>query len=390
MGKSRTKSDPSYEGRLSLAIDALKNEKLDKIRHVARLYDVSEATLRRRLKGTKSPREAGIPRRKLTPTEEIVLRDWIYSLERRGVPPRPRMLGEMANILLAERDLTKTPQKIGVNWVTSFINRYPDLKIKFSRRLTYSRALCEDLVIIGGFFTNLNQLKLEYGIADEDIYNFDETGFAIGIAVTVKVICSSDRIGKPSLIQPGNREWVTVVECVRSTGTVVPPLIIFKSGSNQAEWYKHPILPPDWSITHSPNGWTSDELGLQWLERIFEPYTRPSTVGAKRLLILDGHSSHLTPGFDQACERGNIIACCMPPHSSHILQPLDVGVFSVLKRLYGGAVESRMRTGIHHIDKVDFLEMLHKVRLQTYTTQNIKGGFLHSGIVPFNPEKVLS
>ena len=116
------------------------------------------------------------------------------------------MLEEMANILLAERDLTKAPKKIDVNWVISFINRYPDLKIKFSSRLTYSRALCEDPVIIGGFFTNLTQLKLEHGIADEDIYNFDETGFAMGIAATAKVIYSADRTGKLSLIQLGNRE----------------------------------------------------------------------------------------------------------------------------------------------------------------------------------------
>lgn len=141
----------------------------------------------------------------------------------------------------------------------------------------------------------------------------------MGIAATAKVIYSVDRTGKPSLIQPGNSEWVTVVECLRSTGTVVPPLIIFKSGSNQAEWYKDPILPPDWSITHSPNGWTSDELGLQWLQRVFEPNTRPSTVGVKQLLILDGHSSHLTPGFDYACKKYDIIPCCMPPHSCHIL-----------------------------------------------------------------------
>ena len=43
---------------------------------------------------------------------------------------------------------------------------------------------------------HLNQPKLEYGIADEDIYNFDETGFQIGIATTAKVICSSDCLGK--------------------------------------------------------------------------------------------------------------------------------------------------------------------------------------------------
>jgi hypothetical protein len=47
----------------------------------------------------------------------------------------------------------------------------------------------------------------------------------------------------------------------------------------------------------------------------------------------------------------------MPPHSSHLLQPLDVGVFAVLKRLYGRAVENRMRCGINHINKDDFLTM---------------------------------
>ncbi|EED17233.1 conserved hypothetical protein [Talaromyces stipitatus ATCC 10500] len=243
MVKSRTKNDPSYEGRLSLAIDALNNEKITKLRDAARTFDVSLTTLRRRLKGSVPAHNAGITRRKMTPTEEAVLRGWVFSLERRGVPPRQHMLHEMANILLAQRDPTKIPEK-----------RQPDLKAKFARRLSYSRALCEDPVVIGGFFEEIKQLKEEYGIADEDIYNFDETGFAMGISSTAKVICSSDRSGKPSLIQPGNREWVTVVECVGSTGTVVPPLIIFKSGTNRAEWYTSPKLPPDWSITHSPNG----------------------------------------------------------------------------------------------------------------------------------------
>ena len=148
MGKSRTKNDPGYEGRLSLAIDALKTQKTKDLRSTARLYDVSKSTLQRRLNGTIPASEAGIARRKLTPTEESVLRSWIFSLERRGVPPRPHMLGEMANILLAERDLTKTPKKVGANWVTSFLKRNPDIQVKFARRLTYSRALCEDPVII--------------------------------------------------------------------------------------------------------------------------------------------------------------------------------------------------------------------------------------------------
>ncbi|EED14724.1 conserved hypothetical protein [Talaromyces stipitatus ATCC 10500] len=181
MVKSRTKNDPSYEGRLSLAIDALNNEKITKLRDAARTFDVSLTTLRRRLKGSVPAHNAGITRRKITPTEEAVLRGWVFSLERRGVPPRQHMLHEMANILLAQRDPTKIPEKVGKNWVTTFLKRQPDLKAKFAHRLSYSRALCEDPVVIGGFFEEIKQLKEEYGIADEDIYNFDETGTALAV-----------------------------------------------------------------------------------------------------------------------------------------------------------------------------------------------------------------
>ncbi|EED16274.1 conserved hypothetical protein [Talaromyces stipitatus ATCC 10500] len=77
----------------------------------------------------------------------------------------------------------------------------------------------------------------------------------------------------------------------------------------------------------------------------------------------------------------------MPPHSSHLLQPLDVGFFSVLKRLYGAAVESQIRFGIYNVDKLDFLDMLYSVWNQTYTTQNIKGCFSPTGIVPIIRKK---
>ena len=46
----------------------------------------------------------------------------------------------------------------------------------------------------------------------------------------------------------------------------------------------------------------------------------------------------------------------MPAHSSHLLQPLDIGCFAVLKRAYSQMVEIKMRLGINHIDKLDFLE----------------------------------
>jgi hypothetical protein len=80
----------------------------------------------------------------------------------------------------------------------------------------------------------------------------------------------------------------------------------------------------------------------------------------------------------------------MPPHSSHLLQPLDIGCFAVLKRSYGRMVEMKMRTGINHIDKLDFLEAYPSARIEAFKPETIKNSFAAAGLVPFSPDQVTS
>ncbi|CAI6270440.1 unnamed protein product [Periconia digitata] len=80
----------------------------------------------------------------------------------------------------------------------------------------------------------------------------------------------------------------------------------------------------------------------------------------------------------------------MPAHTSHLLQPLDVGCFSPLKRAYGQAIQQLARQHVYHIDKVDFLTTYKQVRDQAITEKNIQAGFLATGLVPYSPERVLS
>jgi hypothetical protein len=47
----------------------------------------------------------------------------------------------------------------------------------------------------------------------------------------------------------------------------------------------------------------------------------------------------------------------MPAYLSHLLQPLDVGCFAVLKRLYGRLVSQKMASSVNHIDKHEFLTL---------------------------------
>jgi len=80
----------------------------------------------------------------------------------------------------------------------------------------------------------------------------------------------------------------------------------------------------------------------------------------------------------------------MPPHSSHILQPLDVGCFGPLKQLYGQQIENLMQASITHITKEDFFPAFFTVFQDSFTAKNIQGGFQGAGLVPLDLETVIS
>jgi DDE superfamily endonuclease. len=209
----------------------------------------------------------------------------------------------------------------------------------------------------------------------------------MGLTATAKVITRAEYYGRRSVLQPGNREWVTAIESISASGWALPPTIIFKGKVYVESWFDN--LPQDWRFEVSANGWTTDEIGIRWLQKLFIPSTNSRTQGRYRLLILDGHGSHLTPQFDQICSENDIIPICMPAHSSYLLQPLDVGCFAVLKRSYGGLIDQKMRLGINHIDKLDFLAVYPQARTDAFKITTIKNSFTAAGLVPVNPEPVL-
>jgi hypothetical protein len=55
-------------------------------------------------------------------------------------------------------------------------------------------------------------------VVDADIYNFDETGFIMGIISTGMVVTSTERRLGVKMVQLGNREWVTVIQGVNALG----------------------------------------------------------------------------------------------------------------------------------------------------------------------------
>ena len=78
----------------------------------------------------------------------------------------------------------------------------------------------------------------------------------------------------------------------------------------------------------SPNGWTDDFIGSEWFEKSFIPQaTIQNTSRMPILLPVDGHHSHESLKIIDLAIKHNIIILCLLPHTTHKLQPLDVGVF---------------------------------------------------------------
>ena len=108
------------------------------------------------------------------------------------------------------------------------------------------------------------------------------------------------------------------------------------------------------------------------------------------MLILNGHESHLSDAFETYCQNNNIITLCLPPHSSHITQPLDVRCYSVLKRIYSREIEDFIKAAVTYITKLEFFHAFKAAHDKTITPKNVQASFRGAGLVPFNPEAVIS
>ena len=261
--------------------------------------------------------------------------------------------------------------------------------MRFSRVYDFQRALCENPETIGAWFRLVETMRQNYGIQDCDFYNFDETGFTMGMIQAIMVVTGSDRRGRAKSVQPGNREWSTAICCVNGEGWSLPPFLLLQGAYHLAHWYSETDLPDDWTVRTTSNGWTNNEIALEWTKH-FDKHTKLRSKGVYRMLVLDGHGSHLSAEFETYCKDHNIITLCLPAHSSHITQALDVGCFGPLKRAYGREINAFVKAHINHISKVEFLIAFKAAYKASMTESNIKAGFRGAGLVPFDPQAVIS
>jgi hypothetical protein len=282
----------TQEARIILAIEAIRSSKKLSQRSAAKIYKVPQKTLSNRMAGRTYRPESKANCYKLNDLEEETLVRYILDLDTRGFAPRLAGVEDMANYILESRG----GKRVGKLWAHRFVQRQPELKTRFNRVYDFQRALCEDAELISAWFRLVQNIRAKYGILDCDFYNFDETGFIMGIITPAMVVTRADRRGRGKAVQPGNREWATAIACVNSEGWDIPPFLVVQGKNHLANWYTDSGLPHDWVIKPTSNGWTNNETGLEWLKH-FDKHTATRTKGLYRMLVLNRHKSHESAEF---------------------------------------------------------------------------------------------
>lgn len=197
----------------------------------------------------------------------------------------------------------------------------------------------------------------------------DETGVMFSVLGALKVVVDRDelRAMRPSCVQ-----WtlITAVECVSADGRYLHPLSIWPAATLHSSWTTHPT--PGWHFACSPSGYTDTAINLHWIQHVFDPQTRGRANGKPRLLISDGFSTHESLKILTCCFQSNILLCRLPSHTSHKLQPCDVGVFGPLKTAYRDQVERLYRGGANLIGEQHFTSLYQKARDAALTSRNIR------------------
>ena len=252
---------------------------------------------------------------------------WVTRLTSTGFPASPALVVEMADEirrgrLQLSRSMASPARPIGEHWIDRFRTRHTELSSIWTCQIESARYTAVSIGAVQTWFDAVADLCLAHQYDPSSIYNMDESGFAVGTSQSSRVLVNvRDKVSWK--VVSGRQEWVTAIECVSAAGQALPPLVIFKAKHLNTAWIPAQA-PPEWRFSTSKSGWTSDSYAYEWLTTVFEPQTRQSQAGARRLLVLDGHGSHIT---------ANVIERHPSPHLRSALGPRDASDRSCLGSL---------------------------------------------------------
>ena len=352
-------------------------EKGEPVRRAAEMFNVPKSTLHDHITGKVMFGARSGPDPYLTVEEEEELASFLIQTAKIGYPHTKKQILSLVQQIVDSKGIDTT---VTNGWWERFSQRHPSMTLRVAVPFSIARAMATDVDVLNKYFDMLEEYLRENGIFNKssNIFNCDECGFPLN-PKCLKVV---DKIGakNPSYITSGDKAQVTVLACASASGYAIPPFVVFDRMTLNPKMHEGEVPGTLYGLCHS--GWMNREFFNYWFLHLFLEYAPPIRP---LILLLDGHSSHYCPETIKLAAEKRIILFALPPHTTHITQPLDRGCFAPLKVAWRDVChEFCVKNPGRVVTRFDFCQLFSKSWHKAMTMSNVISSFKVTGICPFD------
>ena len=375
---------PTKELRAKKALFEV-NEGLS-ISKAAQKYDISFSYLQRRVSGTVEVTARNGPAPILREEEENTIVDYLKEMALRGMGLGPSDVMDLVQNFL-QKEKRNNPFKDnrpGYKWYYGFMARHKDLiETRQETLLDYCRSKVTKEKM-DNWFVGYNEFLSNLELLDKPhrVWNADETGFSMG-SKAGKVIGPTKATHPNAIphVSGGSvKQRLTVMYCASGDGTLIPPQLVYPEPKPTAY---DPLINATRGtvIEYSPKGWMNTAIFSSFLDH-FDKY-----AGEERpvVLLIESVSSHINMDLFTKAKSMGIELYRLVPNATHLMQPLDNGVFGLLKKEWQITVKRHTKESPgESIGKKNFASKLAETQMRFFAPYKIVSSFKKTGIFPIN------
>ncbi|KAG5280574.1 hypothetical protein AALO_G00061680 [Alosa alosa] len=347
------------------------------VRQACQVFNVPRNTLRDRVMGVVTHGCRTGPSQKLSVEEEQALVEYYQCCADHGFPITRARLQAYATAVLRKRTRKPELRPLGVRWYHCFKKRHAAISMN-SVNIDRLRSTCVTLEPVIHFFDLLEKTVNEHGLRNKpaQVYHCDKTE-----------LMSQRETKHPSLQAPSTRDHVSILACFNAAGEDIPPLIIYPKYFPGGQYTTGG--PPNALYGKSPDGNMDSKLFLRWLQHFILHARQERPL----LLIFDGHKAHPSPPVVEAAKREGVILLHLPRHTSHVLQPLEVGFFGHLEADFAtvtGNLSRLKKSNNNIVSRTEFAKIVHHPYQRAKAKGVVVRGFKKCGIFPLRRAAIKS
>ena len=218
-----------------------------------------------------------------------------------------------------------------LNWFVKFAGRWPEISVVKPHVLEIQLAKCTSDEVTENYFAEQEKNLIKYNLKDKPnlIFNVDEKGVTQNHKPP-SIVAGTDY--HPNAVTAGRSKTSTILGCGSAGGVAIPAIFVFACKQMLPELMKG--ATPGAASTVSDSGWSNGEVFRQYPEEHFIKFIPTREADQHILLLLDEHRSHITIGLLDWAKAHNIVLFILPAHTSHVLQPMDVGCYGPFQEMY--------------------------------------------------------